>query len=156
MPKNPSEKWFAKMRSPEFREKMRKSALRLGLKPPKMWGNKVNLGRKHTEEWKRNHSNVMKELGIKPPTFHGKNHPSWKGGISQPYRVKNASPKPEQCEICGTFGNELKRGLYCDHDHKTGKTRGWICLRCNTILGMAKDNTETLLACIEYLKKYRA
>jgi len=98
----------------------------------------------------------MKDHNIQPPHYFGKESPSWKGGISQTYRVKHASIKPEQCEICGTFGTDFKKGLFLDHDHKTGKTRGWICCRCNTILGMAKDNAETLSAVIDYIKKYRA
>lgn len=42
------------------------------------------------------------------------------------------------CEICGTLpgyvgvcGARLKRSLDEDHDHGTGKHRGWICARSN-------------------------
>jgi Recombination endonuclease VII len=35
------------------------------------------------------------------------------------------------CMICG---NTPKRGLDQDHDHRTGKTRGWLCHRCNRAL----------------------
>ena len=59
---------------------------------------------------------------------------------------------PEQCELCGAFGGEFKKGLYFDHDHKTGKFRGWICIRCNFALGMVKDNSELLLKMSEYVK----
>lgn len=61
--------------------------------------------------------------------------------------------KPEQCEICGAFGKDLKKGLCFDHDHITGKFRGWICGRCNTTLGFIKDSTELLSAMIRYLEK---
>ena len=63
--------------------------------------------------------------------------------------------KPEQCEICGAFGKDLKRGLCFDHDHNTGKFRGWICTRCNLILGLAKDNSELLIKLSEYIKNNR-
>jgi len=77
----------------------------------------------------------------------------WKGGISSQYRRKVAPRKmPSQCEICGAFGSEFKRGLCFDHDHKTGKFRGWICTRCNVTIGLVKENTETLLAIINYIK----
>ena len=143
-----SEKWYKVMRSPEYREKQRKISLRNSNKPPVMWGNKVNLGRKHTEEWKKKHGEQMKKLGVRPPIHYGEKHPCWKGGTSSKYRATHAPrPKPEQCEICGSIGN-----IFCDHDHKTGKFRGWICVRCNTILGMAKDNTETLNAIIDYIR----
>lgn len=36
------------------------------------------------------------------------------------------------CEICGTAPKT--RGLQWDHDHKTGKHRGWLCWRCNRAL----------------------
>ncbi|MEK6897606.1 MAG: endonuclease domain-containing protein [Nanoarchaeota archaeon] len=48
-------------------------------------------------------------------------------------------PKPERCEVCGS---SLK--ICFDHDHKTGKFRGWICDRCNRILGFAKDDSKLL------------
>jgi len=51
-------------------------------------------------------------------------------------------------DICGT--------LHVDHDHSTGKFRGLICGNCNTLLGHSKDNIETLLEAIEYLKKSRS
>jgi hypothetical protein len=35
------------------------------------------------------------------------------------------------CELCG---NVPKVGLHEDHDHRTGKHRGWLCHRCNRAL----------------------
>jgi hypothetical protein len=58
-----------------------------------------------------------------------------------------------KCEICGALGNETKKGIVYDHNHLTGKFRGWICLRCNVALGMVKDNIEILQNLIEYLIK---
>ena len=82
---------------------------------------------------------------------------NFKGGKSIAYKRKHPPrPKPEQCEICGAFGDETRKRLCYDHDHKTGKFRGWICQRCNTALGMVKDNAETLIALAEYLKKSRS
>ena len=54
------------------------------------------------------------------------------------------------CAICGTDTPE-GNGWHIDHDHKTKRVRGILCTRCNTVLGMAKDNIETLRAAIEYL-----
>jgi hypothetical protein len=56
-----------------------------------------------------------------------------------------------RCSICG--GNRAKRKLAVDHDHKTGKIRGLICGVCNTLLGMADDDTELLQSAIEYLRR---
>ena len=92
--------------------------------------------------------------------FKKENNPLYKGGIeneSLTYkqsvlkkREKIAGRKrPNQCEICGAMGK-----ICFDHDHETGKFRGWICLRCNFALGLVKDNIEILFTMIKYLKNY--
>jgi len=55
--------------------------------------------------------------------------------------------KPENCEICNRGGR-----ICFDHNHKTGKFRGWICYRCNLALGLLDDNKTLLLNMINYLK----
>jgi len=82
MPKHKSEKWLSVIRSPEYKEKMRKISLKNGNKPPVRWGNKDNLGRKHTEEWKEEKRRFNKEHNIKPPKMLGKDNVNWKGGIT--------------------------------------------------------------------------
>lgn len=77
-----------------------------------------------------------------------------------PNSIKNKRLKKEMlagrkksgfCEVCGMVGK-----ICFDHDHKTGKFRGWICHRCNTILGYAKDNPAVLKALEQYLIKHYA
>lgn len=58
-----------------------------------------------------------------------------------------------RCAVCRTHQNELKRRLYVDHDHVTSRVRGLLCQNCNTILGHAHDNIETLENAITYLKR---
>lgn len=84
----------------------------------------------------------------------GKDHPIWKGGNSPGIRNKYAPrPCPDKCEICNRLSNGCKRGLYYDHDHTTGKFRGWICPRCNYVLGMVHDDCTVLDKLKEYLIK---
>ena len=83
----------------------------------------------------------------------GKNHPSWKGGVSGKYRQKYLEKlvgriKPKKCEVC-----ERKGKIYFDHDHKTKQFRGWICSNCNFILGHAQDDPKILMSLMRYLKK---
>ena len=59
---------------------------------------------------------------------------------------KAGKKKTEQCEICGSVGK-----ICFDHDHDTGLFRGWICVRCNLVLGLVKDNKELLDQMIKYL-----
>jgi len=47
---------------------------------------------------------------------------------------------------------ERKRKMYIDHDHKTGKVRGILCPRDNTLLGLIQDNPEILKNVLKYLK----
>ena len=42
--------------------------------------------------------------------------------------------------------------LVIDHDHETGKFRGWLCRRCNIALGKFNDDIPTLKNAIKYLK----
>ena len=65
---------------------------------------------------------------------------------------------PTNCEVCGKYDESL----HVDHDHSCcnrrgscGKcVRGFICLGCNTALGMVQDNPETLQNLINYLQKH--
>lgn len=55
-----------------------------------------------------------------------------------------------KCAICKKdcpTGNSLS----VDHHHESGKVRGLLCRNCNSALGHAKENIETLRSMIEYL-----
>lgn len=41
---------------------------------------------------------------------------------------------------------------YVDHNHKTKKVRGLLCLRCNMALGQLKDDIELMRNAIRYLE----
>jgi len=49
--------------------------------------------------------------------------------------------------------NNRRRGYAIDHNHQTGKFRGILCLNCNSMLGMAKDDANVLLKAIEYVSE---
>ena len=57
------------------------------------------------------------------------------------------------CLICGGTNGDGK--LYIDHCHETGKVRGLLCARCNSMLGMAQDNVERLRAAADYLEGFK-
>ena len=56
---------------------------------------------------------------------------------------------PERCYSCGK-----KRKLDADHNHRTGKFRGWLCHRCNRGLGFFDDNVKMMRKAIKYLELY--
>ena len=55
--------------------------------------------------------------------------------------------RPSSCELCGNDGVTV-----FDHCHVNGHFRGWICDRCNKVLGLIKDNTSLLTRMIKYLE----
>ena len=60
---------------------------------------------------------------------------------------------PFKCPICGKVTiPDLTSKVVLDHDHKTGKVRGWICDSCNTGIGRFKDDIELLKSAIHYLE----
>lgn len=59
--------------------------------------------------------------------------------------VKNQGNK---CKICS---ENFEKTPCIDHDHKTGRVRGLLCSKCNSLLGFAKDNIKILNNAIAYL-----
>ena len=72
-------------------------------------------------------------------------------GITEDGYNEMYSSQEGKCKICFT---ELKdgRSSSIDHCHNSGIVRGLLCSHCNIMLGMAKDNCETLERAIKYLK----
>lgn len=50
---------------------------------------------------------------------------------------------------CATHGKTLS----IDHDHKTGKIRGLLCINCNSALGLLKEDEDLIWNLLEYLKR---
>jgi hypothetical protein len=66
-------------------------------------------------------------------------------GLPEPTR-----PTPTHCELCGGKPDE-HCSLHLDHDHRTGKFRGWICSDCNLGLGKLGDTAMHLWRALNYL-----
>jgi hypothetical protein len=101
----------------------------------------IPLSKEHREKIRLAH------LGKTKPWLCGEKNGRWKGGKTPELRA--GRPRPSCCEICGDSGR-----ICFDHDHKTGKFRGWICNNCNASIGFAKDNIEILRKIIKYLEIY--
>jgi Recombination endonuclease VII len=67
-------------------------------------------------------------------------------GIPDPTR-----PLPMICECCNRPPG--RKQLAVDHDHKTGKFRGWLCSRCNTGIGSLGDTMEAIELAVDYLRR---
>ncbi len=57
-------------------------------------------------------------------------------------------PRPSICDLCqrGDMGP-----IVFDHSHAHGHFRGWLCDRCNKVLGLVKDSPALLSAMCSYL-----
>jgi DNA-directed RNA polymerase subunit RPC12/RpoP len=87
--------------------------------------------RKKTREWNR-----LKLTGFTPNDFEEK-----------------LAEQNNKCAICGTE-DPGATNWHADHDHKTGQKRGILCHKCNTGLGLLKDDIDILCSAIEYLNHY--
>ncbi len=128
----------------------------------------VNVGLNRGKTWKVKDTSNMSGSSTSFQKGHTINvgktsdkSPMWKGDRVKRIRLSDQEKlarrrKPKQCEICSVFVNKTKTmsftNICFDHDHKTGKFRGWICRRCNTILGYVKDSPELLKRLANYLE----
>lgn len=75
-----------------------------------------------------------------------------KYGLSEEEYKSFFIKQSNKCAICGESFDVVVPMV--DHDHVTGTVRGLLCSKCNTLLGMAKDNIAILENAIKYLKKW--
>lgn len=54
------------------------------------------------------------------------------------------------CQICEIPEAKCSRKLCMDHCHKTGRFKGWLCVKCNLGLGYLEDHLEQAII---YLSK---
>lgn len=81
-------------------------------------------------------------------------------GITQEQYDKRLKDQNGVCAICGKpetakNNNGAIAALSVDHDHKTGKIRSLLCVKCNRLLGEADDDTRILEKALQYLKKHQ-
>lgn len=110
-------------------------------------------------EWRRNNPDRVKLANEKWRAA----HPGYFAKASHLRRLKKYGLDEEavqrlldaQCGKCAICGSDSpgKTGWHVDHDHKTQKVRGLLCMHCNLVLGHARDSVERLEAAIAYLKR---
>lgn len=67
-------------------------------------------------------------------------------GLPDPTREE-----PAACECCG--GPPGIYGMHLDHCHITEVFRGWLCMKCNSGIGLLGDNITGLINGILYLAR---
>ena len=85
-----------------------------------------------------------------------KNDPEGQKRRNEEYKIRREAkrweiagrPRSNICELC-----QEENLTVFDHCHQTNIFRGWICDRCNKVLGLVKDSTKLLDQMIKYLEK---
>lgn len=78
-------------------------------------------------------------------------------GVSRADKLKWLKKKPVnepfECPICSkrTIAGITSK-VVLEHDHRSGKVRGWVCDSCNTGIGRFKDDRELLKRAIKFIK----
>mgnify|MGYP001159461112 FL=1 len=71
---------------------------------------------------------------------------------------ENENPRPQlgnnwMCPICEVEKiREFKNDICLDHNHETGKIRGYICGSCNASIGKFHEKIDRLERAIKWLK----
>jgi hypothetical protein len=58
-------------------------------------------------------------------------------------------------ETVNTKSKDTPMWLAVDHDHKTGKVRGLLCFRCNTMLDHFDKDIDKIKAVFAYIKEHQ-
>jgi hypothetical protein len=93
----------------------------------------------YQRDWRKNNPDRVNDTQLRK-----------KYGITVKQRDALLSEQGGVCAICTTDapGNT---GWYVDHCHNSGAVRGVLCHHCNSLLGYARDNPQTLSKAIQYL-----
>ena len=85
-------------------------------------------------------------------------HLKYKYGVTEEEFLNTWENQKGKCAICEIDLPNLlvyenrRRGYAIDHNHETNKFRGILCINCNTLLGMSRDNLDILNNAIKYLE----
>lgn len=74
-------------------------------------------------------------------------------GITQAQKEEMLEAQGKVCAICGA-DSPGKTRWHTDHCHDSLKVRGILCVRCNTALGLAKDDPTLLRTMAAYIEMH--
>jgi hypothetical protein len=125
---------------------------------PEKWKAQNNASQRRYRE---RHKERLKEYRARPEVRE-KRREQWRRwacnyryGITHEDRDALLARQGGCCAICKST-EPPSRGWHIDHDHATGEVRGILCNKCNTGLGLFKENVKTFHAAIDYLGKLTA
>jgi len=95
----------------------------------------------HKKRWKRGNAK-----------YRDRHHLKYRFGITVEQFAILSTACDGICQICKQPESRKNRRLSLDHDHATGRLRGFICCRCNLLIGRATDDPELLERAAFYLR----
>ena len=105
------------------------------------------LHRQRNAQWRKQNPEVHRE---RVRNSHFKNIERLYGITPEQYAIL-LEAQDGKCAICREV-DPVRNRLSVDHDHKTGRVRGLLCMRCNGGIGMLGDSIERLENAIRYLQ----
>jgi hypothetical protein len=143
-----------KKRSKEYHKEYDKEYNAEHLEQKKKWRKEhASWLKEYQKKWYQEHKEELKE---------GRREESLKRSYNISIQEYNLllGKQEGRCAICGavesTKHHKSKRvvRLAVDHNHKTGKVRGLLCLACNHAIGGLKDDPELVFRAANYLKQH--
>ncbi|MCK5611422.1 endonuclease VII domain-containing protein [Candidatus Pacearchaeota archaeon] len=124
-------------------------------------GNRRSINKRH-KQYRKTHT---EQAGRRVAKWRGNNREraneaakgynlKHKFGLTKQARADMSTAQQGKCAICGRHESQFKYRLAVDHDHTTDKIRELLCIRCNTMIGMAGDDRDILAEAIKYLEKH--
>lgn len=75
-------------------------------------------------------------------------------GLTEAQYREMLAAQDHACAICATSLDRVRtKHLYVDHCHKTLKVRGLLCQKCNSGLGMFRDDPKIIERAMLYLNR---
>lgn len=75
-----------------------------------------------------------------------------KYGLTQEQYDQLLASQHGRCAACGT-GEPGTKGWCIDHCHRSGRVRALLCMRCNTVAGLAGEDPAVLRALADWLER---
>lgn len=87
--------------------------------------------------------------------WHKNNNLKAKYGITLDDYERMLTEQNFVCAICNNPEDVQHKVLAVDHNHETSKVRGLLCYRCNTSLGLLRENIDNVKRMLKYLEKHQ-
>lgn len=106
-----------------------------------------------SEAQQRATGNFKKRYPDKIAAYSRKSKLKTKYGLTPEEAVLLLESQGGRCAICLKLLKWPSKNAQIDHDHRTGKVRGILCMRCNRSIGAFEDSPRLLRFAADYLER---